>query len=165
MSMKSFWITNSTAAVCQLVSNIKCLFYLAMHDPAGCNLQMMRNLLIIYEALFNKPNFKRAQTANSIKFINVMFISLHTGQKKKKKAICISFRIDYQRLAAVQNIQSPRWKCKKKNEFSTLPISHLIRCPSAHTLKATSLWSKLCHFITRAIGKWRVLGLGIQYFN
>jgi len=36
-----------------------------MHDPAGCNLQMMRNLLIIYEALFNKPNFKRARAGKA----------------------------------------------------------------------------------------------------
>lgn len=48
----------------------------------------------IYEALFNKPNFKRAQTANSIKFINVMFISLHTGQKKKQFAFHLESTIN-----------------------------------------------------------------------
>lgn len=123
-----------------------------MHDPAGCNLQMMRNLLIIYEALFNKPNFKRAQTANSIKFINVMFISLHTGQKKKKQ---FAFHLEstINDWLPFKTFNHHDENAKKKNEFSTLPISHLIRCPLAHTLKATSLWSKLYHFITRAIGK------------
>lgn len=71
----------------------KILFYLAMRDPVRCNVQMMRNLLIIYEALFNKPNYKRAQTANSIKFINVLFISLYAGAQKV--VICIARRIAF----------------------------------------------------------------------
>lgn len=54
-----------------------------MRDPVSCILQMMRNLLIIHEALFNKPNYRRAQTADSIKFINVMFISLQPAKKKQ----------------------------------------------------------------------------------
>lgn len=76
-----------------------------MRDPVSCILQMMRNLLIIHEALFNKPNYRRAQTADSIKFINVMFISLQPA----KKAICISFRMDFDsRVVAAQNIQSTK---------------------------------------------------------